>query len=149
MKVCTMTKSLSDSIFHDETAARAWFETMRWPDGPVCPHCKWTKHYPTKKTGVYRCADMTCMRDLTVKTGTVMACSPAKLTQWEVRSTRRAGQDLVTTFSGRTSRVYPEGDDAVCCSRMPGDDAAFGEGDRIANHMISRKRRRRWHRLRV
>jgi len=77
-----MTKSLSDSILHDETAAQAWFEAMRWPNGPVCPHCKWTKHYAKKKTGVYRCADMTCMRDFTVKTGTVMARSPAKLTQW-------------------------------------------------------------------
>jgi transposase-like protein len=77
-----MTKSLSGSIFHDETAARAWFEALRWPDGPVCPQCKWTKYYSMKKTGVYRCADMTCMRDFTVKTGTVMARSHVKLTQW-------------------------------------------------------------------
>jgi transposase-like protein len=77
-----ITMTISRSIFYDETAARAWFEAARWPNGPVCPHCKWTKHYPSKKVGVYRCADITCMKDFTVKTGTVMARSRAKLTQW-------------------------------------------------------------------
>ena len=77
-----MNQTSLSSVFHDEAAARAWFELVRWPHGPVCPHCKWTKHYPTKKVGVYRCADMTCRRDFTVKTGTVMARSWARLTQW-------------------------------------------------------------------
>jgi len=80
-----MTKSIwSDPVFYDETAARAWFEAVRWPRGPVCPHCKWTKHYPSKKVGVYRCADMTCAKDFTVITATVMARSHAKLTQWAI-----------------------------------------------------------------
>jgi transposase-like protein len=80
-----MTKSIwSDPIFHDETSARAWFEAARWSHGPVCPHCKWTKHYPSKKVGVYRCADMTCMKDFTVITATVMARSHAKLTKWAI-----------------------------------------------------------------
>lgn len=27
-------------LFTDETAAREWLESKRWPDGqPVCPHC--------------------------------------------------------------------------------------------------------------
>jgi transposase-like protein len=77
-----MTENMSASIFDDEAAARAWFEAARWPHGPVCPHCRWTKHYATKKFGVYRCADKTCMKDFTVITGTVMARSRAKLTQW-------------------------------------------------------------------
>ena len=25
--------------FHDEDKARAYFESIRWPDGPYCPHC--------------------------------------------------------------------------------------------------------------
>ena len=30
----------TDPMFHDEDAARAYFEAQRWPDGkPVCPHC--------------------------------------------------------------------------------------------------------------
>ena len=27
------------ACFHDETAARAAFEAIRWPNGPLCPHC--------------------------------------------------------------------------------------------------------------
>ena len=33
-----MTK-LTDAIFHDEDKARAHLEALRWPNGPVCPHC--------------------------------------------------------------------------------------------------------------
>lgn len=68
--------------FHDETAARAWFEKARWPEGPICPKCGSAKHYATKKAGVYRCAAPTCRKDFTVMTGTVMERSHAKLTQW-------------------------------------------------------------------
>lgn len=62
--------SFSDPIFHDETAARAWFEKTRWPDGPICPKCGSDKHYATKKAGVYRCGSPTCRKDFTVMTGT-------------------------------------------------------------------------------
>jgi transposase-like protein len=70
--------------FHNEDAARAWFETARWPNGPICPKCKGEKHYATKKPGVYRCAASTCRKDFTVMTGSVMERSHAKLTQWAV-----------------------------------------------------------------
>lgn len=68
--------------FHDEQAAREWFEKARWPDGPVCPTCGSLKHYSTKKPGRYRCGEKECRRDFTVQTGTVMERSHAKLTQW-------------------------------------------------------------------
>ena len=68
--------------FHDEKAARAWFEAARWPNGPVCPACKGDKPYATKKLGRYRCAAKDCRKDFTVMTGTVMERSHAKLTQW-------------------------------------------------------------------
>jgi transposase-like protein len=68
--------------FHDEEAARAWFEAARWPNGPVCPNCGSTKHYATKKAGRYRCAAKKCRKDFTVMTGSVMERSHAKLTQW-------------------------------------------------------------------
>ncbi|MGH6819073.1 MAG: IS1595 family transposase [Methylovirgula sp.] len=70
--------------FHDEEAARLWFEAARWPNGPVCPHCKSEKHYATKKAGRYRCANPTCRKDFTVMTGSVMERSHAPLTQWAV-----------------------------------------------------------------
>jgi transposase-like protein len=70
--------------FHDEDAARSWFEAARWPNGPICPRCKGEKHYATKKVGVYRCGTSTCRKDFTVMTGSVMERSHAKLTQWAV-----------------------------------------------------------------
>src|SRR3954471_16028630 len=74
--------TFAEPRFHDENAARDWFEAARWPDGPVCPHCKSTKHYATKKVGRYRCAAKDCRKDFTVMTGSVMERSHAKLTQW-------------------------------------------------------------------
>jgi len=70
--------------FHDEEAARVWFEAARWPNGPICPKCGSDKHYATNKAGRYRCGALTCRKDLTVQTGTVMERSHAKLTQWAV-----------------------------------------------------------------
>jgi transposase-like protein len=78
----TKKNTFAAAHFHDEEAARAWFEAARWPNGPVCPHCKGDKHYATKKAGRYRCAAKDCRKDFTVMTGTVMERSHAKLTQW-------------------------------------------------------------------
>jgi len=68
--------------FHDEEAARAWFEAARWPNGPYCPSCGTVEPYATKRAGLYRCRSKECRRDFTVMTGTVMERSHAKLTQW-------------------------------------------------------------------
>src|SRR5580693_1297582 len=74
--------TFSAAHFHDETAARQWFEAARWPDGPVCPHCGSAKHYATKKPGRYRCGNKECRKDFTIMTGTVMERSHVKLTEW-------------------------------------------------------------------
>src|SRR5262245_17327980 len=71
-----------EAHFHDEDAAREWFEAARWPHGPVCPHCGSLKHYATKKAGRYRCGEKECRKDYTVMTKSVMERSHAKLTQW-------------------------------------------------------------------
>ena len=34
-----MALNLTNPIFHSEHAAREHFEKIRWPDGPICPHC--------------------------------------------------------------------------------------------------------------
>jgi transposase-like protein len=34
-----MTANLQSPIFHDEDKAREALEAIRWPNGPVCPHC--------------------------------------------------------------------------------------------------------------
>jgi transposase-like protein len=78
-----MAKSkIAQKRFHDEDAARAWFEAARWPDGPICPNCGSLKHYATKKVGRYRCGEPECRKDFTVQTKTVMERSHAPLTHW-------------------------------------------------------------------
>ncbi|MEI9930787.1 MAG: IS1595 family transposase [Rhizomicrobium sp.] len=72
----------SEPRFHNEAAAREWFEATRWPNGPICPRCGSDKHYTTKKAGVYRCAAPACRKDYTVTVNTVMERSHAKLTLW-------------------------------------------------------------------
>jgi transposase-like protein len=80
-----MTKSkFAQKHFHDEDAARVWFETARWPSGPICPNCGSLKHYATKKVGRYRCGEPECRKDFTVQTKTVMERSHAPLTSWAV-----------------------------------------------------------------
>ena len=49
--------------FHDEEAARAWFEAARWPNGPICPKCKGEQGTTRPRSpAVYRCAAPTCRR---------------------------------------------------------------------------------------
>src|SRR5689334_19816724 len=82
-----MAKSRSkftEKHFHDEEAARAWFEAARWPAGPTCPHCGSLNHYATKKAGRYRCAEKECRKDFTVMTKSVMERSHAALTDWAI-----------------------------------------------------------------
>ncbi len=79
-----MANMFKETHFHDEEAARKWFEAARWPDGPICPNCGSLKHYATKKLGRYRCGEKECRKDFTVQTGSVMERSHAPLTSWAV-----------------------------------------------------------------
>ncbi len=73
----------SEDRFHDENAARAFLEGVLWPDGPVCPHCGVVNHaYPSKRPGVYRCAEPACRQDFTVTMNTVMERSHIALHKW-------------------------------------------------------------------
>src|SRR5688500_4092453 len=68
---------------HDDDAARKFFESVLWPDGPVCPHCGVINHaYATKREGVYRCAEKGCRKDFSVTKGTVMERSHIALHKW-------------------------------------------------------------------
>ncbi len=80
--MATGKNQFTEPHFHDEEAARAWFEAARWPNGPVCPHCGSLKYYATTKAGRYRCGEKECRKDYTVMTKSVMERSHAKMTQW-------------------------------------------------------------------
>lgn len=74
---------LQQPQFHDDDAARAYFERIRWPDGRVCPHCGVIgAEYVTKRAGRYRCGAKGCRKDFSTTTGTVMEQSHIGLSKW-------------------------------------------------------------------
>ena len=76
--------------FSTEEAAREYFEKLRWPNGPVCPHCgnadqvrvyKVTPNLEKKiRAGLYKCAE--CLQGFTVTVGTVCEDSHIPLNKW-------------------------------------------------------------------
>jgi transposase-like protein len=75
--------TLNEPQHQTEEAARAWFEALRWPDGPVCPHCGSVgTAYARSKPGLYRCAEKECRKDFTVTTKSVMESSHIPLRLW-------------------------------------------------------------------
>lgn len=76
---------LNALIFTDETAARKHFETLRWPDGPVCPHCgvvdnAYALEGKTTRPGLYKCRD--CQKPFTATMGTLYERSHIPLHKW-------------------------------------------------------------------
>jgi transposase-like protein len=89
-----MAINLTDPVFTDEAKAREYLEEIRWPDGPVCPHCGETervyrlngqKHRP----GLIHCN--ACEGAFTVTTGSVMESSHLPLTKWVLAYRLMAG----------------------------------------------------------
>lgn len=79
--------AVQNPAFHDDDAAREALEAVRWPDGPVCPHCgnldqdKIAKGQGTAhRAGLYYCA--ACNGQFTVTVGTVMERSKIPLSKW-------------------------------------------------------------------
>jgi len=79
-----MSVNLTDPKFHDENAAREWFESSRWPDGVSCPHCGGVRPArmggKSARPGLFHCPD--CRGQFTVRTGHVMESSHVPLTKW-------------------------------------------------------------------
>lgn len=76
--------SLADffRLFPDDLSAEALIEAIRWPDGPVCPHCDGTRitRVANRKPMPLRCRD--CRKFFSVKYGTIMQCSNLGLQTW-------------------------------------------------------------------
>lgn len=76
-------------IFTDENKAREALEAVRWPNGPVCPHCgnvdqetiaKVEGKKQSHRPGLYYCN--ACKGQFTVTVGTVFERSKVPLTKW-------------------------------------------------------------------
>ena len=76
---------LSDPAFHDEDAARAYLEEVRWPDGPFCPQCGAFDTVkpldgPSMGPGWYYCA--ACQDKFTVRVGSIFERSHIAIHKW-------------------------------------------------------------------
>lgn len=71
--------------FIDADKAREYLEALRWPNGPVCPHCGVEgQHYALKgakcRPGLWKCKD--CRKQFSVTVGTVFERSRIDLNKW-------------------------------------------------------------------
>jgi transposase-like protein len=85
LKLTTITDRIGD-----EDSARKLYESVRWPDGPVCPHCgeinnsgelkaRSNSKKPVRK-GVWKCYG--CREQFSVTVGTVFEDSHIPLHRW-------------------------------------------------------------------
>ena len=75
----------TEARFNDDVAAREHLEAMRWPNGPVCPHCGGIERNSllngaSHRVGLYFCGD--CREQFTVTVGTVFERSKVALHKW-------------------------------------------------------------------
>jgi len=78
--------------YSDEDKARELLESLIWPDGPICPHCKNHKEKAIYKLqskegsktkvrkGVYKCG--ACRKPFTVTVGTIFEASHIAISKW-------------------------------------------------------------------
>lgn len=78
--------------YSDENKARTLLESLRWPNGPVCPHCKNQTDKPIYKLepqstskspgrkGLYKCG--ACRKQFTVLVNTIFSDSHIPIAKW-------------------------------------------------------------------
>lgn len=76
---------LNQPQFQDPEKAREYLEALRWPNGPVCPHCGLRDdHYKLEgkahRHGLWKCKG--CREQFTVTVGTLFADSKVPLNKW-------------------------------------------------------------------
>jgi hypothetical protein len=76
---------LTNPIFNDETASWKHFEAVRWPDGPICPHCGVINSADpiigkTARHGLCRCQE--CVKQFTATIGTIYEGSHIPMHKW-------------------------------------------------------------------
>ena len=93
----TLTLDKIAKLYSDEEAAYKHFESIRWPNGPICPHCGTIDHAyflkpkegeRTTKTGkisyrrIWKCAEPKCYKKFSVLVGTIFEDSSIPLAKW-------------------------------------------------------------------
>jgi transposase-like protein len=80
-----MATAITSPQFTDDDKARAYLEAIRWPNGPVCPHCAsvegaYRLEGKSTRKGLLKCAD--CREQFSVTVGTVFERSKIPLCKW-------------------------------------------------------------------
>jgi transposase-like protein len=80
-----MSADLENPVFTDENVAREHLERVRWPNGPVCPHCGGKDRVakmegPSYRPGLHHCRE--CRRQFTATIGTIYERSHMPLHKW-------------------------------------------------------------------
>lgn len=80
-------RDMTEPIFHNADTAREYLESIRWPNGPECPHCgavneatKLAAKTKATRDGVYKCRP--CRKPFSVTVGTVFERSHIPLHKW-------------------------------------------------------------------
>lgn len=72
--------------FPNGLAAAEYLETLRWPNGPVCPHCGESERKPyrlkSKTRRLWKCA--ACRKQYTVTVGSIFESSHIPLHKWVI-----------------------------------------------------------------
>src|SRR5215210_679426 len=72
--------------FPNALAAAEYLESVRWPDGPVCPHCGESEREPYRlkskatRRRLWKCR--ACRKQFTVMVGTIFEASHVPLNKW-------------------------------------------------------------------
>jgi transposase-like protein len=75
-------KTLQQAMKHfsDEQICIDRIATLRWPNGPVCPKCRFAEHYYLATQKRWKCKK--CAKQFSVKVGTIFEDSPISLDKW-------------------------------------------------------------------
>jgi transposase-like protein len=78
---------LTAAIYTDADKAREYLEAVRWPEGPVCPHCGTVDDATalqgkSHRKGLYQCQSKECGKQFSVTVGTLYERSHIPLNKW-------------------------------------------------------------------
>jgi transposase-like protein len=76
---------LQNPIYNDDNKSREHLESLRWPNGPICPHCGVEGNAvelkgKSTRPGVWKCRD--CEKPFSVTVGTLFERSHIPLSKW-------------------------------------------------------------------
>ncbi len=69
-------------VYATNDKCREHLESLRWKDGPRCPHCGHDKYYKFENGKTYKCARRECRKKYNVFIGTVFENTKIPLNKW-------------------------------------------------------------------